>query len=100
MTANTVTWHSVMAAVEEPNLSETVRLAELAVHGAPEDGNRLNTLGAALYRAGRFAEAVHRLEEGIQKRKGVSTWADWVFPAMAHHLPGRSLRALRHQSAQ
>jgi tetratricopeptide (TPR) repeat protein len=87
MIANNVAWWSAMAVGEEPNLSETVRLAELAVNGAPEPlkGAILNTLGAALYRAGRFAEAVRRLEEGIQKRKGVSSEADWVFLAMAHH---------------
>ena len=32
--ANNVAWSSVMAASEEPDLSETVRLAELAVNGA------------------------------------------------------------------
>ena len=86
-----------MAASEEPNLSETVRLAELAVNGAPEQSKAylLNTLGAALYRAGRFAEAVRRLEEGIQKRKGVSSEADWVFLAMAHHRLGHHEEARR-----
>jgi tetratricopeptide (TPR) repeat protein len=67
MIANYVAWWSVMAVSEEPDLSETVRLAELAVNGAPEHRKAapLNTLGAALYRAGRFAEAVRRLDEGI-----------------------------------
>ncbi len=86
--ANDVAWWSVLAAGEEPNLSATVRLAELAVNGIPENGNILNTLGAALYRAGRFAEAVRRLDEAIQKKRGVSTEADWVFLAMAHHRLG------------
>jgi tetratricopeptide (TPR) repeat protein len=95
MTAYIVAWQSVMAAVEEPDLSETVRQAELAVNGAPEDDTRLNTLGAALYRAGRFAEAVHRLEEAIQKRRGFSTWADWVFLAMAQHRLGHHDEARR-----
>jgi tetratricopeptide (TPR) repeat protein len=91
MTANNVAWSSVMAVSEEHNLNETVRLAELAVSGAPEHQRAapLNTLGAALYRAGWFAEAVRRLEEGIQKRKGASSEADWVFLAMAHHRLGQ-----------
>ena len=74
-----------------------VRLAELAVNGAPEPlkGAILNTLGAALYRAGRFAEAVRRLEEGIQQSKGVSREADWVFLAMAHHRLGHHDEARR-----
>src|SRR5262249_47283616 len=57
--ANSVAWSSVMAAGEEPNLSETVRLAELAVNGKLENRKAvpLNTLGTALYRAERFEEA-------------------------------------------
>jgi tetratricopeptide (TPR) repeat protein len=90
--ANNVAWWSVMAVSEEPNLSEIIRLAtELAVHGAPEHqkADILKTLRVALffYRAGRFAEAVSRLEDGIQ-RKGVSTEADWVLLALAHHRLG------------
>jgi WD40 repeat protein/tetratricopeptide (TPR) repeat protein len=97
MIANDVAWWSAMAASEQPDLSEAVRLAELAVNGAPENQKAagLNPLGAALYRAGRFAEAVRRLEEGIQKRKGVSTWEDWVFLAMAHHRLGHHDEARR-----
>jgi tetratricopeptide (TPR) repeat protein len=95
--ANDVAWWSVMAEGKEPNLSETVRLAELGVNGAPERGKAdfLNTLGVALYRAGRFAEAVRRLEEGIQERKGVSLEADWVFLAVAHHRLGHHDEARR-----
>ncbi len=96
-TANTVAWWSVMATGEEPNLGESVRLAEVAVNGSPEDqkANYLNTLGAALYRAGRFQEAIHRLEEGIQLRKGTSGPQDWVFLAMAHHRLGHRDEAHR-----
>jgi tetratricopeptide (TPR) repeat protein len=95
--ANGVTWSSVMAAVEEPNLSETVRLAELGVNGATEytKAGCLNTLGAALYRAGRFAEAVRRLEEGIQIKMGGSSEADWAFLAMAHCRLGHHDQARR-----
>ena len=92
-----VAWWSVLAVSEEPDLSEIVRLAELGVNGAPEHQKAalLNTLGAALYRAGRFAEAVRRLDEGIQKRNGESIWADWVFLAMAHHRLGHHDKARR-----
>jgi tetratricopeptide (TPR) repeat protein len=97
MIANYVAWSRVMAAGEEPNLSETVRLAGLAVNGAAEHQKAapLCTLGAALYRAGRFAEAVRRLEEGIEKRRGVNNEADWVFLAMAHHRLGHHDEARR-----
>jgi hypothetical protein len=97
MIANSVADSIVMAASEEPNLGETVRLAERAVDGVSGLGkaNTLNTLGATLYRAGRFAEAVRRLEEGIQERKGVSLEGDWVFLAMAHHRLGHHNEARR-----
>jgi hypothetical protein len=32
---------------------------------------------------------MRRLDEGIQKKKGVSSEADWVFLAMAHHRLGQ-----------
>jgi len=38
---------------------------------------------------------VRRLEEGIQKRKGVSIAQDWVFLAMAHHRLGHHDEARR-----
>jgi tetratricopeptide (TPR) repeat protein len=90
-----VAWSSVMAMSEEPDLSEMVRLAELAVNGAPEDAAALNTLGAALYRAGRFAEAVRRLDGGIRKNRGQNIEAEWVFLAMAHHRLGHRNEARR-----
>jgi tetratricopeptide (TPR) repeat protein len=53
----------------------------------------LNTLGAALYRAGRFQEAISRLEEGIRKRGGESSPQDWTFLALAHHQLGHHAEA-------
>jgi WD40 repeat protein len=70
-----------------------LRLAENACRLDPDNGYYLNTLGAALYRAGRFAEAVRRLDEGIQKRNGAGLVADWVFLAMAHHRLGHADQA-------
>ena len=51
---------------------------------APGQAATLNTLGAILYRAGRFQEAVQRLGEAMKANKegGVT---DWLFLAMAHH---------------
>jgi tetratricopeptide (TPR) repeat protein len=72
-----------------------VRLAERAVNGAPEAAKPtyLNTLGAALYRAGRFQEAISRLEEDIRKRGGESLPQDWTFLALAHHQLGHHVEA-------
>jgi tetratricopeptide (TPR) repeat protein len=95
--ANIVARSQVLITGEERNRSEAVRLAELAVNTAPdfERASYLNTLGAALYRAGRFEEAIRRLDEGIRKRDGVSVGQDWVFLALAHHRLGHHEEARR-----
>jgi eukaryotic-like serine/threonine-protein kinase len=88
--ANQVAWYCALApdAVADPETP--VRLAELALKGYPTERKHqaLNTLGAALYRAGRFEDAIRRLEEGIQLRNGKSLPTDWHFLAMAHHRLG------------
>ena len=62
--------------------------------GQPEP-DFLDTLGAALYRAGRFEESIRRLEENIRERGGKSLPQDWVFLALAHHQLGHRAEALR-----
>ena len=55
----------------------------------------LNTLGAVLYRAGRFEDAIRRLEEGIRLRKGESLPQDWAFLSMSHGRLGHHDEARR-----
>jgi tetratricopeptide (TPR) repeat protein len=89
--ANNVAWASVRFALELP-----LELAELAAArgslGRP-DPNSLNTLGAALYRNGRFADAIGALNRAIAAAGGTGTWADWVFLAMAHQRLGHAKEA-------
>jgi eukaryotic-like serine/threonine-protein kinase len=97
LTANSIAWccsKGPDAAVEPEVL---VRLAERAVRGANADYKPafLNTLGAALYRAGRYDEAIRRLEEGIRLRGGESLPQDWEFLAMAHFRLGHREEARR-----
>src|SRR5262249_2766082 len=63
--ANDVAWYCLLAPGAVANRAAPVRLAQFAVNDAPEaeKPNFLNTLGAALYRAGRSQEALRRLEE-------------------------------------
>jgi tetratricopeptide (TPR) repeat protein len=49
----------------------------------------------ALYRAGQYEEAIHRLEEGIRLRGGEGGPADPAFLAMAHYRLGHRDEALR-----
>jgi tetratricopeptide (TPR) repeat protein len=55
----------------------------------------LLSLGATLYRAGRFDEAIKRLEESIRAGHGQGLPHDWVFLAMAHHRLGHHDEAIR-----
>jgi Flp pilus assembly protein TadD len=84
--ANDAAWIGALGPEAMADPGAVVHLAEIAVErstGASR-GNTLNTLSAALYRAGRFAEAIRRLDEGIQLRGGNSEPQDWAFLAMAH----------------
>jgi Tfp pilus assembly protein PilF len=55
----------------------------------------LANLGAALYRAGRFEEAVRRLNESIETRGGGSLPRGFAFLALAHHRLGHRDEAKR-----
>jgi eukaryotic-like serine/threonine-protein kinase len=64
-----------------------VRLAEAAVKGEANEFFKdlaISTLGAALYRAGRYGEAIRRLEEVSQLEGGAGKPQTWAFLAMAH----------------
>jgi tetratricopeptide (TPR) repeat protein len=93
--ANAVAWLCALAPGADADFARPLKLAELAVRSAAanERPNVLNTLGAVLYRAGRFQEAIGRLEEGIRTRKGEGMGQDWVFLAMAHHRLGEKEKA-------
>ena len=73
-----------------------VLVAEAALAGYPDAQKRyaLNTLGVALYRAGRIDEAIARLDESV-KAFGGGVPQDWVFLAMAHHKKGHVEEARR-----
>jgi tetratricopeptide (TPR) repeat protein len=89
VTASSVAWSCTMGPDAPVDPGVPVRLAEIAVRGA-RGGDKpdcLNTLGAALYRAGRYDEAIRRLEEAIQTRGGERA-GDWPFLALAHHRLG------------
>jgi WD40 repeat protein/serine/threonine protein kinase/tetratricopeptide (TPR) repeat protein len=53
----------------------------------------LQDYGALLYRAGRYREALDRLNEGIAADQSGSVPLDWVFLALAHHRLGHAAEA-------
>ena len=96
-TANNVAWACALEPEATADPAAPVRLAEAALRDGPESSRDmyLNTLGAALYRAGRYAEAIRRLEEAIERRGGASIPEDGPFLAMAHHRLGHPDEARR-----
>jgi tetratricopeptide (TPR) repeat protein len=80
-------------AVPEP--AQLVRIAENAEKAAgvaPMVMYR-TTRGIVLYRAGRFEEAIQRLNESIAARNGDGIFQEWLFLAMAHHRLGHAAEA-------
>jgi WD40 repeat protein/serine/threonine protein kinase len=96
-TQNNVAWFCTYAPDAVADLEVPVRMAEAAVAGYPAEQKRfaLNTLGAALYRAGRTDEAIARLDESVKASGGTGAPQDWVFLAMAHHKKGNTEEARR-----
>jgi WD40 repeat protein/tRNA A-37 threonylcarbamoyl transferase component Bud32 len=84
---NNVVWICAMGPDAVTDFEPLVRQLAKAI-GPKPDANQLNTLGALLYRSGRFEEAVQRLSEGITLRDKVGTVHDWLFLAMAHQRLG------------
>jgi Flp pilus assembly protein TadD len=85
-TLNTVAWTCALAPNAVADLRPVVRLAEKAVV--------LTTLGAILYRASRYEEAVMRLKKVITRgrtKKGLAF--AWLFLALAQQELGQSAEA-------
>src|SRR5262245_26780695 len=81
---NKLAW--LLATLADPSLrnpTHAVELAKEAVALAPKVGTFWNTLGAAHYRAGNWAEAVAALDRSMKLSNGGDGF-DWFFLAMAH----------------
>jgi WD40 repeat protein/tetratricopeptide (TPR) repeat protein len=95
--ANAVAWICAVGPGPVRDYGRSIALAEYAVSKVPPDRRHgvLNTLGAVLYRAGRYQEAVQRLTEGMAADKSEGLVQDWLFLAMAHHRLGQQAEARR-----
>ena len=95
-TAGDVAWICAQYAVNDTSPSAAVVLAEMALKGGPEARKELyrSALAAALYREGRFGEAVKVLME-IERRTPESDHRIWPFLAMAHQRLGHPGEARR-----
>jgi tetratricopeptide (TPR) repeat protein len=91
-------WTSALTTNAGADPAHLVLLAEKAVAKSPKEHWDVNLLGAALYRAGRFDEAVKRLTEATALNADpyrTNMLYTWFFLAMAHHRLGHADEARR-----
>jgi eukaryotic-like serine/threonine-protein kinase len=85
---NTQAQMCVLAGDALADPEQVVQLAERALAAEKSAAGR-NTLGAALYRAGKWEQAVATLDQN----NGARAAFDWLFLAMAHHRLGHTDQA-------
>jgi serine/threonine protein kinase/WD40 repeat protein len=90
---NNLAWIYVTAPEALRDAKEAVRLAEEAVRLDPRNPVYQNTLGAACYRAGRYRQAVDRLEPNLLRQEDPFLAHDLYLLAMACHKLGESEKA-------
>jgi tetratricopeptide (TPR) repeat protein len=90
-TANELAW-CLASKPDRGNADEAVRWARRAVELVPSNADYRNTLGAALYRAGQFAEAAVELERNIASNPPMIGY-DLVFLAMCKQRLGLAAEA-------
>jgi WD40 repeat protein len=96
--ANNTAWLYCLAPDAVTDYKGPVALAQGAVDQSVDDQQRTfmqNTLGAILYRAGRYQDAIRCLSERLAPLKDGGIPQDWVFLAMAHHRLGHQAEAQR-----
>src|SRR5262249_34625386 len=79
----------------EAGIGRAVAIAERAVAMVPRNFHYLNTLGAVLYRSGRFEEAAVRLRQSIAAAYGRGSATDWLFLSMVERHRGHAEEARR-----
>jgi serine/threonine-protein kinase len=80
---NDLAW--ALATCPDPKLRDPRQAVELALEAvrSTANGTYYNTLGAALYAAGHWREAIAALQKSMQLRQGGDGY-DWFFLSMAH----------------
>jgi serine/threonine protein kinase/WD40 repeat protein/predicted Zn-dependent protease len=90
---NDAAWDLAKGAVYLRDPERAVSLARKAVALAPGEVLYLNTLGVALYRAGRYPDAIATLQQSLAASRGRYAAFDLFFLAMARHRLGQTVQA-------
>ena len=91
LSANNLAW-CLVCVPDRGNADLAVHWAQKAVELVPGDPDYRNTLGAALYRAGRYSEAALALQQNIAQHAEMSGY-DLVFLAMCQQRLGQEKSA-------
>jgi tetratricopeptide (TPR) repeat protein len=90
---NNQAWPLANGSLAQRDPDRAILMARQAVALAPDQSMYLNTFGVALYRAGRYAEAVDVLERSLAAGRGELDAFDLFFLAMARHRLGDAASA-------
>jgi WD40 repeat protein/Tfp pilus assembly protein PilF len=82
---NAAVWTCCLTANDACPPKDLVRLMDKAVAQLGKYNPYMTTRGAALYRAGRYEDAVKQLTDAIDAQAKSGRWQDWVFLAMVQH---------------
>jgi Tfp pilus assembly protein PilF len=93
MAHNNLAWLLLTAPRELRNSAEALTEARTAVELEPHSAIYRNTLGVALYRGEKFADAAAELEYSLRESHGQTDAFDLYFLAMCHHNLGDAAKA-------
>jgi hypothetical protein len=93
---NELAWDLANGRASDLPRALAVPLARLGAELTPDDGNHLNTLGVALYRAAHYTEAVTVLKRSLAAGNGDIKGFDLLFLAMARQRLGDRASARDH----
>jgi tetratricopeptide (TPR) repeat protein len=90
---NNLAWLLVAGPKELRDARAALELARKVAEHEPRHFLYLNTLGVALYRNGKYTEAISVLEKSLAAGRGSSDAFDLFFLAMCHHQLGEPAKA-------